>query len=802
MEAITHFFHTVPKKNKHNDIGSLSADDDNKIDESNSNINHSNVEDSGNPSNSGSNDLKKIIIHKGATHADKFKEGKQSRNHIYCGNFVEINGKIIKCQYHKRPSRYDDNHDCSQFIDEEKQRKIDNFLTEMPIVRVLDTADLSLEDHVALVCAQLNFSIRSICSNEFNDLLLHFIRAGQKSFEFGKTEKPNKIYKVRNRRQIRQRIIDLSKSSLLFQCQLTSLSNPIAAALDGGTVAHNHFVDILFNDIIHQHGTFLFKSYTMSTFTAKDYMEIGKDTIDKALEHNITVSCFVGDRLPAQMKGLDHLNPESMQNKFFDNPKYSAVLFIPCTCHIFNRSLLKITQKSANLSKCVEILCSLQVLLRKPSLYLCLKKFIPSLIETRWVFMFDVAFWAIQNKEVIDRIFKNTNSKPIKKLLNQKRFAEFKEGIPEIIRELTTILMPIKIFIDKIESNRAPLWWVKPLFDQLINHLKTCKLSLLILSNECQLIINAFQNDYKENARIELIETAYSFTSIGRNDYRKNFFKEALCDEENEYPDYPSLDFSKYLKKLNKLESDYILRSFIKEDSSSDDETQNEEEEKNDTLNIDEVIREIEEDEKKRYAKNMITIDNNSIKDKSELKQETLFNYYSVTEQTINEIDEENKSQTNNHEANSNNISNNASKLKHWRNLNEMKNESSYQCSLYCINELCKIKKFDREKKSRVRDQYKNFFQYSAEKLPNGDLIYDSNTEFWAAAVYSNSMNDIAELATTFLSIPATQAICERNISVKRSSVSKQQYKIKNDILTARARLSCLKGKIQTHIDE
>lgn len=187
--------------------------------------------------------------------------------------------------------------------------------------------------------------------------------------------------------------------------------------------------------------------------------------------------------------------------------------------------------------------------------------------------MFDVAFWAIQNKEVIDRIFKNTNSKPIKKLLNQKRFAEFKEGIPEIIRELTTILMPIKIFIDKIESNRAPLWWVKPLFDQLINHLKTCKLSLLILSNECQLIINAFQNDYKENARIELIETAYSFTSIGRNDYRKNFFKEALCDEENEYPDYPSLDFSKYLKKLNKLESDYILRSFIKEDSSSDDET-------------------------------------------------------------------------------------------------------------------------------------------------------------------------------------------------------------------------------------
>lgn len=67
----------------------------------------------------------------------------------------------------------------------------------------------------------------------------------------------------------------------------------------------------------------------MSTFTAKDYIIIGKDTIDKALVHQITVSCFVGDRLRAQMKGLDHLNPESMQNNFFDDPMYSSVLFIP-----------------------------------------------------------------------------------------------------------------------------------------------------------------------------------------------------------------------------------------------------------------------------------------------------------------------------------------------------------------------------------------------------------------------------------------------------------------------------------------
>ena len=76
-------------------------------------------------------------------------------------------------------------------------------------------------------------------------------------------------------------------------------------------------------------------------------------------------------------------------------------------------------------------------------------------------------------------------------------------------------------------------------------------------------------------------------------------------------------------------------------------------------------------------------------------------------------------------------------------------------------------------------------------------MINDSNEEFWISATTSVTMKDLSEIALTFLSLPATQSVCERNISIKRSAVSKQQYKMKNDILTARARLSCLKDKIR-----
>lgn len=128
-----------------------------------------------------------------------------------------------------------------------------------------------MEDHVALVCAQLIFSIKSICSEEFHDLLYHFIRVGQKSVKFERYPKVYSIYKARDRSKLGSRIIDLSQSSLLTQCKLSSISSPLAAALDGGTVAHNHFVDVLLNDIMFKSGTFLFESYTYPFFNAKTY---------------------------------------------------------------------------------------------------------------------------------------------------------------------------------------------------------------------------------------------------------------------------------------------------------------------------------------------------------------------------------------------------------------------------------------------------------------------------------------------------------------------------------------------------
>ena len=137
---------------------------------------------------------------------------------------------------------------------------IEDFFTSQSSLKFLDTSKLSLEEHVALVCAQLNFSIKSMCSPEFYNLIYHFIRVSQDSTKFNTRPPASSLYKAKDRSQLRLKIINLSQSSLLTQCQLASISCPLSAALDGGTVAHNHFVDVLLNDISFKSGTFLFET--------------------------------------------------------------------------------------------------------------------------------------------------------------------------------------------------------------------------------------------------------------------------------------------------------------------------------------------------------------------------------------------------------------------------------------------------------------------------------------------------------------------------------------------------------------
>lgn len=274
MRSIRDYFSAISEANGNNQNGNEDDDSNHEKDQ---------IEENDNSIVDG-----KIKIIRRNTENKKYNEGKESRNHTFCKNLVIIGGVSYDCHYHNRLSRFDVNHDCSKHIKQDNAN-IEDFFTSQTSLKYLDTSKLSLEDHVALVYAQLNFSIKSMCSPEFNDLLYHFIRVGQDSTKFNTRPPVSSLYKAKDRFQLRMKIINLSQGSLLTQCQLASISCPLSAALDGGTVAHNHFVDVLLNDILFKSGTFLFETFTLPSFNAKTYLNIGKQVIDKALMNGIDI---------------------------------------------------------------------------------------------------------------------------------------------------------------------------------------------------------------------------------------------------------------------------------------------------------------------------------------------------------------------------------------------------------------------------------------------------------------------------------------------------------------------------------
>lgn len=251
---------------------------------------------------------------------DGSDEGKSIIRHLFCQSLVIINGKELKCQNHKRLERYNHSDNCFKFVEIEKET-IDKYISNCSIWKCFGTSRKQLEDHVALACAELNFSIKSITSSALTDLLYMFNKAGQESTISGSVLLPNKIYKPPNRNKLRERIIFLSNSTLISQCKIASIPHYFSAAIDGSTVAHNHFVDVMFNDAFRGTCSFLFDSYVMKTSNAEDYIKLGKQVIDETSKNNIKIICFVGDRLPAQVKGLNHLHPNSLQKKYYNIEK-------------------------------------------------------------------------------------------------------------------------------------------------------------------------------------------------------------------------------------------------------------------------------------------------------------------------------------------------------------------------------------------------------------------------------------------------------------------------------------------------
>ena len=141
----------------------------------------------------------------------------------------------------------------------------------------------------------------------------------------------------------------------------------MTAAIDNGIINHRHMI---FVNMMNPNAGFepcYLLSETTDYYRSQDFKMFGEILFRRLDHQGITLVGFVGDNLRAQISGLAHWSPHSMQQNSNDN-QISAVLYVPCCCHTLNLALNDLKIHCPLYSSVMKVLDALTVFLRKPEI--------------------------------------------------------------------------------------------------------------------------------------------------------------------------------------------------------------------------------------------------------------------------------------------------------------------------------------------------------------------------------------------------------------------------------------------------
>jgi hypothetical protein len=172
----------------------------------------------------------------------------------------------------------------------------------------------------------------------------------------------------------------------------------VSIAIDAGTIAHRHFLDIMLLAPYTSMRPFLYDTVEQTTLNSDDYGDIVANAITKLYDEKIVVRSIVGDNLPAQVSALAHWSDKSRLTK--KGPLLARVKYSPCLCHFVQLivgdiiQLAKVKAAEARLHQMIKIANSSDV--HKSINCRCAQP-----VLTRWLSRCEALEWLLRREEIL-----------------------------------------------------------------------------------------------------------------------------------------------------------------------------------------------------------------------------------------------------------------------------------------------------------------------------------------------------------------------------------------------------------------
>jgi len=285
-------------------------------------------------------------------------------------------------------------------------------VTEKP-VQIIDKAVPEVPDQekklfqcLAITTCQLNLSLRQATSAPMISLLQTAFEEGFKYHAANPKASCHDLPRIRaSRPQLRDTIIQLGSQREEENMNALRRIKFVTAALDNGTIHHRHMIFVnLLNPNAGLEPCYLL-SETTDHFNTSNYKLFGEILFSRLAHQGITLVGFVGDNLRVQIRGLAHWSPVSMQRYAPpDEPEKCAVLYVPCSCHVLNLALVDLRKHDHLYDLIMKTLDALIVFLRKSEITNQLGCRAPEIPKTRWVYAYDAAMWITKHVRQINAV--------------------------------------------------------------------------------------------------------------------------------------------------------------------------------------------------------------------------------------------------------------------------------------------------------------------------------------------------------------------------------------------------------------
>lgn len=293
-----------------------------------------------------------------------------------------------------------------------------------------------------------------------------------------------------------------------------------------------------------------------------DYYTFTNEIVTSILDQDIYISSIIVDNLRAQTKGIDFLIKSSTDKRI------TPIIIVHCFCHLISLVFTNTIKACPHLQELISDIKTIINILRKNSSVQFIGKKCPCIVETRWIYLYDVLNFIVMNSEDIATIL----------TLNK---IEFKLNE---YNQLLNLILPLRCFVEKMESNNSICCVGKYVYEML-DYFKR---------GDFHLISDIFQSLYTillariQSNNFDLVITSYFFSSSGRAHFRRmNIRSISGYNSEEPFVDYPRLfgnrnayeiepenndNFRLFLEKsINNLDSEIINTSLL------DDEIENDE---------------------------------------------------------------------------------------------------------------------------------------------------------------------------------------------------------------------------------